>query len=191
MNKAVFLDRDGVINELVFNKKRKEFEPPHSIADFVFRNGVLLFLKKLQKNNFLLFIVSNQPDYAKGKVKLKGLKNIHSFFDSELKKNNIYFSEYYYCYHHPQGIVKRYTLKCECRKPNNLFVLSAIKKFSVDKSSSWFIGDRDSDIECGKKSGLKTILILNKNSVKYQKVSKPDFKALNLKEAAEIVTKKS
>ncbi len=82
MNKAVFLDRDGVINKLVFNSERNEFEPPHSVEDFILYSGVLPFLKKLQENDFLLFIVSNQPDYAKGKTTLENLK-IRPFIFSE------------------------------------------------------------------------------------------------------------
>ena len=189
MNKAVFLDRDGVINKLVFNSERTEFEPPHSVEDFILNSGVLPSLKKLQENNFLLFIVSNQPDFAKGKTKLKNLKNVHSFFNSELKKNNIQFSGFYYCYHHPQSQIKKYAIKCNCRKPNNLFVLSAIKKFSVDKLESWFIGDRDSDIICGMNSGLKTILVLNPESKSYIGHSEPDFSVKNLNEAVKIILK--
>ncbi len=189
MNKAVFLDRDGVVNKLVFNSKSKEFEPPFEVRDFVFKEFVLESLLKLYLDNYKLFIISNQPDFAKGKTTLENLYLVHSFFKNELEKNGIFFSSFYYCYHHPNGIVKEYSFDCDCRKPKTFFVEKSALDFNLDKTSSWLIGDRDSDIICGSNSGLKTILVLNPESKNYIGHSKPDFTVINLQEAVNIIIK--
>jgi len=187
INKAVFFDRDGVINKLVFNPKTGEYEPPHSPEDFIFKDDAIEALRKLQNNNYRLFIISNQPDFAKGKTSLENLKRVHSYFEEQLKENSIVFSSFYYCYHHPSGIIKEYAVNCSCRKPGTLFVEKAIGDYNINVLYSWFIGDRDSDILCGKNSGLSTILINNKESVNYTGKSEPDFVRNNLTEAIKVI----
>ena len=77
MNKAIFFDRDGVINEEIFNKKINQWSAPHTLNQVKIRSITLKLLKNLNKKNFLLFIVSNQPDYAKGNILMKDLKLVH------------------------------------------------------------------------------------------------------------------
>lgn len=189
MNKAVFLDRDGVINKLVKNSLTKEFEPPHYPEDFKFIDYSFESLKILNQSDFKLILISNQPDYAKGKTSLENLKSVHEFFKKELKKNGIHFDSFNYCYHHPQGIVKEYSFACECRKPKTLFIDKSIREFDIDVNNSWLIGDRDTDILCGQNSGLMTILILNPDSSDYIGNSNPDYKVENLQKAVEIIAK--
>ncbi|MBK8553763.1 MAG: HAD-IIIA family hydrolase [Ignavibacteria bacterium] len=149
MNKAVFLDRDGVINRMIFNNERKEYEPPFKKEDLELYDGIIESLKKLQNNGFILFVISNQPDYAKGKASLESLAEVQDELQKIFIKNGIRFSEYYYCYHHPDGTVPEYSVKCECRKPGNYFVKKAITGYDINKDDSWLIGDRDKDVECG------------------------------------------
>ena len=187
MNEAVFLDRDGVINELIFNPKTGEYESPHFVKDFQLLPGVVESLGKLQEAGFLLFLISNQPSYAKGKTTLEELRLIHEKLNSILKKNNILFQEYFYCYHHPNGIVPEYTKKCECRKPGNYFIEKAKKDYGLDCKQSFIVGDCDTDVECGKKSGLTAILVKNKHSAAKQGRIYPDFQCNNLKEAVDLI----
>ena len=187
MNKAVFLDRDGVINYPVFNSKTDEYEAPFSESDFKLFPDVIGSLKDLLKLDYKLFIVSNQPDYAKGKTKLENLFSVHKKMHSIFIENNIQFADYFYCYHHPQGIVPEYSIKCQCRKPENLFLLQAKSKYDLDMPNSWMIGDRDVDIYCGQSSGVKTILVSSNESSSRAGQSKPDYKVSNLKEAVEII----
>jgi len=189
MNKAVFLDRDGVINELILNPNTGEYESPHCIEDLKIYPYADNCLKKLQGSGFYLFLVSNQPSYAKGKTTLENIKDIHNRLHKYLIKNEIYFKDYYYCYHHPNGIIPKYSILCECRKPGNYFLKKAITKYSLNTSYSFIIGDCDSDIECGQKSGLKTILIKNSISSKKQGKSNPDFSVNNLLEASNLILK--
>jgi D-glycero-D-manno-heptose 1,7-bisphosphate phosphatase len=187
MKKAVFLDRDGVLNELVLNPGTGEYEPPHSPEDLVLYSGVIESLQVLGKSGFELFLVSNQPDFAKGKTMLENLRAVHDKLDGALKSAGIVFSEYYYCYHHPKGVVPEYTSECACRKPKPQFLLIAANDYGIDLTNSWMVGDRDSDIECGKSAGVRTILIENVHSSTYRGSSNPEFLAANLKIAVQII----
>jgi len=186
-NKAVFLDRDGVINYPVFNTRTNEYEAPHKKEDLKLFPGVMEALKSLLEINYKLFLVSNQPDYAKGKTSIESLYEVHEKLKVFFKTNNITFTEYYYCYHHPQGIIPEYSFKCQCRKPGNLFLRQAESKYGLNMSNSWMIGDRDVDISCGKSAGVKTILIRQTYPDGKSGQSNPEFIANNLKDAVEII----
>ncbi len=189
--KAVFLDRDGVLNKLVFNPVTRAYESPHYPKDLILCGNIIPSLKKLIKAGYKLFIVSNQPSYAKGKTTLKAIKQIARKFNGDLKKKGVQLSRAYYCYHHPDGIVPGYGGRCACRKPEPFFLLKAKKKYRLDLKESWMIGDRDSDTECGQRAGCKTILIKNPHSSDYQGKIKPDYKAKNLADAAKVVMAKT
>lgn len=186
MNKAVFLDRDGVLNKLIFRDNFQEYTPPHTVEEIEIIDGVYESLKKLSEKNYLLFLVSNQPDYAKGKISFDMLISICDKFKEYMDSNGISFMEYYYCFHHPKGIVEGYNINCNCRKPGTLFVDTAVEKYNIDRNSSWFVGDRDSDILCGKNAKLKTIFI-NSGLFKLEKDNIPNFYANNIIEATKII----
>ncbi len=189
MNKAVFLDRDGVINQLIVNPLTQEVESPNNPSELVILPGVIEALKKILKADYLLFIISNQPSYAKGKTSLENLFAVHDKLHSVFVENGILFSEYYYCYHHPEGIIPEYSIKCDCRKPGQKNVIDAIKKYNLDVNKSWFVGDQDMDIECGKIAGIKTILIENELSISKRGKTNPDYFAKNLPQAVDIILK--
>ncbi|WP_048148983.1 D-glycero-alpha-D-manno-heptose-1,7-bisphosphate 7-phosphatase [Methanolacinia paynteri] len=189
MKKAVFLDRDGVINRLVLNHETGEYEPPHSPGELVLFPGVIPSLHSLSSAGFELFLISNQPDYAKGKTTLENLKAVHEKLDVIFIKSRIHFKDYFYCYHHPDGIVPEYSCVCECRKPKPYFLLKAAKDYDIDLSESWIVGDRDSDIECGEAAGTRTIQIEEKHSARYRGSVRPDFYAGDLTEAVNIILK--
>ena len=190
MNKAVFLDRDGVINKMIFDKEKNEYHPPFRKQDLVIYKGVTEALKELQENDFKLFLVSNQPDYAKGKTGLENLAEVHRELNDRFVENGIFFTDYYYCYHHPDGVIKEYSYDCECRKPKNFFAIKAINDHNIDNNESWFIGDRDKDVECGRRSGMKTIRILS-NYYEYKDSKEADHTAADLKEAVRIILTKN
>jgi|SRR5271157_1448030 len=158
---AVFLDRDGVINRNVFNAATQAWESPLCAAEFELMPDAMKSLKALSDAGFLLFLVSNQPNYAKGKASLETLAAIHQKLLDNLSAASIAFSAFYYCLHHPQGIVAGYSRPCVCRKPSPYFLLQARDAFDIDMERSWMIGDRDADIACGSAAGVRTILVLN------------------------------
>ncbi len=193
MQPAVFLDRDGVINPNAFNSLTGQWESPHQAKDFQLFPWAIDALKDLQKNKFSLFLISNQPSYAKGKVSLEEIKAIQDKLHSLLVEHKISFTEYFYCYHHPEGVVPELAVRCSCRKPGIAFIREAEKRHSLDLKLSWIVGDRDSDIVCGKNAGLKTILVLNPGEVLVKKPgeSTPDFRAANLQEAVNIIIRET
>lgn len=189
MPKAIFVDRDGVIIALKYNPSIKEEQPPQNTSELKFLPEVFDALKNAQKAGYLLFLVSNQPDIAKGKMKMEKFQEIHKRFDEVLKSNEIYFKEYYYCFHHPNGIVSEYSIDCECRKPKPGSLLKAAKDYNVDLLKSWMIGDKDRDIECGHNAGVRTIAIEEPLTEYARKNINPDYRTKNLKEAIEIILK--
>jgi D-glycero-D-manno-heptose 1,7-bisphosphate phosphatase len=191
MKKAIFLDRDGVINELVMNPETGDYEPPHRSEQVVLFPWAIESLILLQNSGFELFVISNQPDYAKGKTSIEALQEVHARIEYSLSTAGINIREYYYCYHHPQGIVPRYSGECPCRKPKPYFILKAAEDYGILVQNSWMVGDRDTDIDCGKAAGTKTALIMEPHSSRYRGSSNPDFIVANLKEASKIILKKN
>ena len=118
MSRAVFLDRDGVLNPLVYNVRTGEYESPHRGEDFSVYPYVVRSLRALADAGFRLFLISNQPSYAKGKTSMANLQAIHGLLDQYLQENNIVFTEYYYCYHHPDGIVPEFSGSASAANPN-------------------------------------------------------------------------
>jgi D-glycero-D-manno-heptose 1,7-bisphosphate phosphatase len=185
--RAVFLDRDGVLDALVFNAERNEYEPPHSPEELTIFPGVISSLKRLQAEGYILFLISNQPDYALGKAKLSALKLVHSEFSKLMEREGVHFKRYYYCYHHPNGIVLRYSFECVCRKPKPFFLIKASRDYNIDLSASWMIGDTDKDVKSGRAAGVRTILVDYELSSKQRTSSNPDYEVKDLNRAIDII----
>jgi len=146
MNKAVFLDRDGVINDPrgLYYVSRRE--------DFHINEGVFEALKDLQQADYLLFVVTNQGGVSKGEYSMEDVDALHAFFEEELALHEVQISEILVCPHHD-------TIEnCLCRKPKSLMIEKALSAYAIDPRQSWLIGDKKSDIAAGKKAGLNTIL---------------------------------
>ena len=191
MEKAVFLDRDGVINFPVLNIKTGLYEAPFVPEDLKLFSNSVDALKKIQSLGFKLFLISNQPDYAKGKTNIENLKSVHNKLHEIFVENGVNFLQYFYCYHHPNGVIPELSIKCDCRKPGNLFLKKAKESFNIDLSISWIVGDRDTDIYCGQSLKLKTIQIKQIFPDEHAGKSKPDFRAKNLNEAVNIIEKEN
>ena len=143
--KAVFLDRDGVINV--------ERGYTHRLEDFVILPDLMEVLQLFQKNGYLLIVISNQSGIAKGLYNQAEVEVLHKYMAEEFGKKGIKLSEIYYCVHHPD------VSNCICRKPDSLFVEKALARFNIDASASYFIGDKERDVEAAEKAGVKGILI--------------------------------
>jgi len=183
MNKAVFLDRDGVINPLVYNIATCEYESPHYPKDFSVFPNVIRALRKLISQGYHLFVVSNQPSYAKGKTTLENIQAIEGLLKVYFNENGLQIQKYYYCYHHPEGVVAEYSGQCKCRKPGTLFLEDAFSEYNLSAESCWFVGDRDLDIKCGKAMGMQTVLINNEHSAKNADRETPDAHASDIYDA--------
>ncbi|MGL5349153.1 MAG: D-glycero-beta-D-manno-heptose 1,7-bisphosphate 7-phosphatase [Cetobacterium sp.] len=152
MRKVIFLDRDGTINV--------EKSYLHKWEDFEFEKNVIDGLKELKKMGYEFIVVTNQSGIARGYYSEDDLKALNNEMVKELKKHDIDILECYYCPHHPEKGLDQYKKNCDCRKPNPGMLLEGIKKYNVDIENSFMIGDKKTDLEAGKKAGLKSILIL-------------------------------
>jgi len=173
-NKAIFLDRDGVIN--------KEVSYLSDPKDFEFIEGSIEALKILKQKGFLLIIITNQAGIARGFFTEETLTVIHHKMIDILKKNNIQLDDIYYCPHHPE-----FTGLCDCRKPKQGMILKAQQKYNIDLSHSYMVGDTLNDIKTGFAAKCKTVLVLTgygKEEFKKINSKKPDFIYENLLEFA-------
>jgi D,D-heptose 1,7-bisphosphate phosphatase len=172
--KAIFLDRDGVINkEVGYLSKPNNFE---------FIEGSIEGLKILKQKGFLLIIITNQAGIARGFFTEATLKAIHKVMLNRLKQNGITLDDIYYCPHHPD-----FTGSCDCRKPNPGMILNAELKHNINLNNSYMIGDTLKDIQTGKAAKCKTVLVLTGYGKEEQnKISNivPDMIFKNLKEFA-------
>lgn len=154
MRRAVFLDRDGVLNRNVWNSTTSAYESPLTPEQFDLLPRVVPALQLLRDAGYLLFLVSNQPNYAKGKASMPTLEAIHSRLEKKLAEGHISLAACYYCYHHPD-----FTGDCPCRKPSPYFLFQARDAFGIELAHSWMVGDRLTDIECGRAAGTRTLEI--------------------------------
>lgn len=145
INKAFFLDRDGVINKPIVID-RKPFSP-HSLEQLHILPKVQNAIKLLKNNNFYVIGITNQPDVKRGTVRKKFVDQINDFLKNELELDAIYT-----CFHDDDD-------NCICRKPKPGLILSAASKFSIDLEKSFFVGDRKKDIDAGLSANCKTIFI--------------------------------
>jgi D-glycero-D-manno-heptose 1,7-bisphosphate phosphatase len=173
MNRAVFLDRDGVINKAIVRSGKPY--PPSSIAELNILPGVELALKKLKAVGFLLIVVTNQPDVATGKTTKIKVDEINNFLIKNLPLDEIRT-----CYHEDKDM-------CECRKPLAGSLFAAASKFQIDLRASFMVGDRWRDIEAGKAAGCKTFFI--NYGYKEKQPNSTEFTVQSLAEAVEIITK--
>ena len=146
-SKAIFLDRDGVVNQEIGDYICK-------LEDFTVVPGLCESLKKLSDKGYLLIVITNQGGLAKKLYSEETLNAMHQFFADELKTYDASISEFYYCQHHPQ-----YNGNCICRKPDSGMLEKAIARFSIDPLQSYMIGDKQRDVDAAEKVGVKGILI--------------------------------
>ena len=144
--KAVFLDRDGVINV-----ERGDYIS--RFEDFEILPHVAPGLQCLRDAGFIFIVITNQGGIAKGLYDVNELSKMHAFMESELLNIGVQFADIYYCPHHPDFG------NCLCRKPHSLLVEKAISKHRINPENSIFIGDKPRDIACGEAAGVKGILI--------------------------------
>jgi len=192
MNRAVFLDRDGVINAMVYHTEFGLVDSPANPDEFTLMPHVAEALQAFRQMGFVIALISNQPGIAKGKFSPQLLDAITNKMVAGLAEGGAYLDAIYYCKHHPEGTVMEYRQVCDCRKPKPGMLLKAARDLDIDLSQSYFIGDGITDVQAGQAAGTKTILIypsskcylcteLNNRNVH------PDFIVTNLLGAVAII----
>jgi len=140
------LDRDGVINY--------DYGYVYKYKNFVLRPGVLKGLKLLQQKNFLIFIVTNQAGIAQNIFKENDFIKLQLKFKNYLLKKSTFINDVIYCPHHSKGILKKYKINCNCRKPKSGMVNKILSNYDINKLKSFMIGDKKSDEKCAQKSKI-------------------------------------
>jgi D-glycero-D-manno-heptose 1,7-bisphosphate phosphatase len=194
MNHAVFLDRDGVINKIVYHPDMGILDTPFTPAQFELLPNVGKSIRLLNRLGLLTILVSNQPGIAKGQLNWKTFQAIEKKMFKLLNKEKAKLDGIYYCFHHPEAKVKEYRKKCNCRKPKPGLLLQAASDFHLDLKHSYLIGDGITDIQAGKSAGCITFLLGREKCdlcrLLTEKKVKPDFIVPNLYQAVKIIQKR-
>lgn len=156
---AVFLDRDGVINELIYHEEAGIIDSPFTVAQLKLLPRVGAAIKLLNQNDINVIVVSNQPGIAKNHFTEAILEEMTDKLEDELADLGAHLDGIYYCLHHPEATNSKYLEICDCRKPKPGLILKAAKELSVDLKHSYVVGDNLSDIQAGKAAGCRTILL--------------------------------
>ena len=171
--RAVFLDRDGVINRAII-RDHMPF-PPTRVSEFEILPGVREACERLRRAGFLLVVATNQPDVGRGQVARESVEAMHEQMTTVLPLDRVEV-----CYHPGQG-----KSDCDCRKPKPGMLRRAAAELGIDLPKSWMVGDRWRDVNCGHAAGCRTIFIESHYAEPLQQ--QPDYVAQDLAGAAEII----
>lgn len=181
--KAVFLDRDGTII--------RQVELLHKISEVKLFPGAAKAVRELNRLGYLTIIVTNQPVVARGISTPKEVDHVHAVLMGRLRRGGAKIDAVYFCPHHPEATLKKYRMKCKCRKPEIGMILAAAKKHGINLKKSFMVGDSTRDTQAGNRAKLKTILVKTGKGGEdvWQFASKPDFVVKNLSEAVKVIKK--
>lgn len=179
---AVFLDKDGtLIEDVPYNVDPERIQ---------MTRGALEGLYLLYTAGYQLIVITNQSGVARGYFPESALVVVEERVRQMLSEVGVQLAGFYYCPHHPDGVVVNYAIACSCRKPEPGLLIRAATDYGIDLTQSWFIGDILNDVEAGCRAGCKTILIDNGNETEWQLSAQrlPHYIVTNLSEAALVIT---
>jgi len=179
--RAVFLDKDGTLIEDV----------PYNVDPELIRlaPGVVEGLRALHHAGYQLVVITNQSGVARGYFGEEALAAVKRRLRELLDAHGVPLAGFYYCPHHPDGVVPGYALACACRKPEPGLVLLAAREQGLDLSQSWFVGDILNDVEAGRRAGCRTILVDNGGETEWVFTSRrrPHHTVSNFSQVAPII----
>lgn len=187
MNKAVFLDRDGTVNEEVGYLR--------NIADLRLIPGASAAIKLLNDSGMRVVLVTNQSGIARGYLSESLLHKIHDRLEQMLREEGARLDAIYYCPHHPSAGSSNYTKECDCRKPGTGLIDRAARDLEIDVKQSFVVGDKWSDVELGQRAGAHSILVkraygpTDEESLRPPHLVEPDFTAHTISEAVDWIIK--
>jgi D-glycero-D-manno-heptose 1,7-bisphosphate phosphatase len=178
VKQAVFLDRDGVITQ----------EPPHyayQLKQLKLIPGSAEAIRSLNENDFAVIMVSNQAGIARGYYGEDDAARFNQALARKLAKKGARIDAIYICPHHPEAVIEKYRLECDCRKPKPGMLKTAEKELELDLEQSFMVGDKSIDIEAGKRAGCRTILVktgfgseeIQRNSIECNYIAEDLFEA--------------
>jgi D-glycero-D-manno-heptose 1,7-bisphosphate phosphatase len=192
MNRAVFLDRDGVINAMVYNTEFGLVDSPANPREFDLLPGVPEAIRMINDLGFLAVVISNQPGIAKGKFSPALLEAMTHQMLSELAAQGARIDSIYYCFHHPEGVIEQFRRVCDCRKPRPGMLLRAAEELGIALDQSYFLGDGITDMQAGKAAGTTNILVYSSfrcyicEELNWHNVQ-PDYTVRSLRHGIELI----
>lgn len=189
MNRAVFLDRDGTVNEEVgylSDLSRLKLIPGAGTA-----------IRRLNQAGLKVVLVTNQSGVARGYFPESFVHDAHALLETMLREEGARLDGIYYCPHHPTAGNSRHTLDCDCRKPRTGLIDRAARELAIDVRNSFMVGDKWSDVELGQRAGARTVLVKtgfaadDPGNARPPQVSDPDFIAHTISEAVEWILRNS
>jgi D-glycero-D-manno-heptose 1,7-bisphosphate phosphatase len=156
---AVFLDRDGVINPLIYHRDVGIVDSPFTPAQFTVLPRVPKAIRLLNDMELAVVVVSNQPGIAKGHFSLQTLRKFDRKLRAVLARAGAHLDATYYCLHHPDATNKKYRKRCSCRKPGPGMLLRAARELNLSLKDCYMVGDGLTDIEAGNRAGCRTIFV--------------------------------
>ncbi|MDY6907214.1 MAG: HAD family hydrolase [Chloroflexota bacterium] len=191
MAKAVFLDRDGVINELVYHQEWGMVDSPFTVEQLHLFPWAAAAIRRLAEAGYKVVVCSNQPGMAKGHLSAETFERIKERMREGLAAGGASVDGEYYCLHHPQARVAELKRDCDCRKPRPGLLLRAAQELDIDLESSWMVGDGLSDVKAGRDAGCHTVLLGRMKCelcrLMESEGARPDAIAQDVMEAAQII----
>ena len=189
--RAVFLDRDGTLNLMVYNLDFGLVDSPANPGEFELLPGVGEAIRAINQMGMLAVVVSNQPGIAKGKFSLPILESLTKKMYTRLAEANAHLDAVYYCLHHPDACVDQYRVECNCRKPKPGLLVKAAQELDIDLSQSYMIGDGITDILAGQAVGATTLFVGSRKCYICDEFSRQgvqfDYIVVDLPQAVEII----
>mgnify|MGYP005860204189 CR=1 FL=1 len=195
MNRAVFIDRDGVLNQMVYDPTHGLLDSPRRVEQVQAIPGAGAFLRDIRAAGYLVVVATNQPGLAKGTLSEVELSDVNAELARQLAAEGGAWDALRFCPHHPgpcPGGNPAYVRACACRKPAPGLMLDAAREFAIDCGASWMIGDGLVDVAAGKRAGCRTVLV---TSLKWSMAERfidladsgPDFVARDLAETLNLI----
>jgi len=160
--KAIFLDRDGTLNTMVYDETHGLLDSPRRPEQVTLIAGAAGFMREARALGYKLVVVTNQPGLAKGTLTLSELDAVNARLAELLAAEGARWDALYFCPHHPKGgpgASSPYVMECDCRKPEPGLLLRATADLDLDLGASWLVGDGLNDIQAGNAAGCRTVLV--------------------------------
>jgi len=191
--RAVFLDRDGVVNRMFYHSEFGILDSPANPDQFELFPRAGEAIAELNRLSLLVIVVSNQPGIAKGKFKPALLEAIERKMASDLEAAGGKLDAVYNCLHHPEASLEDYRAPCDCRKPAPGLLLRAAREWNIDLAGSYMIGDGVTDIAAGRTAGATTLFVSSRKCYNCEALAEqavwPDYLVADLAEAATVIRK--
>ena len=187
----MFVDRDGIINELVYFPEHGIVDSPFTPQQVHLTPFAISAVNRFHELGYLVIVISNQPGLAKGHFDAATFDLMSRRLRDLLAEGGAYLDGEYYCFHHPNAVRERLRIVCDCRKPKPGLIVRAAKELGISLPQSFFLGDGTVDVKAGNDAGCKTILVAPANALLMKKLdelgAKPDFLVRSLEEGVKII----